>query len=96
MQVIMMPCPEHDNKLLVGGIIMKYYTLEAIIKGKPVKFEKAFSTRDSAIDYMFKYYDKHFMSNLVVNEEISVNGDKHNIEYVCDDFDRFRIKRVTL
>lgn len=75
---------------------MKYYTLEAVVKGEAVKFEKVFSTRNSAIDYMFKYYDKHFMNNYAVNEEISVNGDKHNIEYIIDDYDRFRINRVTL
>ncbi len=75
---------------------MKFYTLEAVVKGETVKFTKAFNTRNSAIDYMFKYYSKHYMHDLVVNEEFAIEGDNHNIEYICDNNDRFRINRVTL
>lgn len=75
---------------------MKYYTLEAIIEGKDIKFNKVFKTRLSAIEYMFKYYDKHYMYDLMVNEEFAIEGNKHNVEYVCDDYRRFRVNRVTI
>ena len=76
---------------------MKIYTLEAVLKGETVKFAKAFDSRESAIDYLFHYYTKRYMNNdLVVNEEITLGGDKHNVEYVCDHNDRFRINRVIL
>lgn len=75
---------------------MKFYTLNAVIKGKPKKFEKLFNSRDEAIDYMFKYYDDHFIYGLEVQEEVSIDDDKHNVEYICDDYDRFRINRVVL
>ena len=75
---------------------MKFYTLEAVVKGDNVRFEKLFNTRNEAIDYMFKYYDKHYIYGLEVNEEIPIDGDKHNVEYICDHNDRFRINRVTL
>lgn len=76
---------------------MKYYTLEAVVRGKQIKFDKIFSSRKSAIDYMFTYYDKHHMYNLMVNDEIAVNGNKHDIEYVCDNESyRFRVNRKTI
>jgi len=75
---------------------MKFYTLNAVVKGENVKIDKIFNTRNDAIDYMFKYYTKHYMYNLEVNEEVSVDGDKHNVEYICDHNDRFRINRVVL
>ena len=75
---------------------MKFYTLNAVIKGEPKKFEKLFNSRSEAIDYMFKYYDDHFIYGLEVNEEVSIDGDKHNVEYICDHNDRFRINRVVL
>lgn len=75
---------------------MKFYALEAVVKGKNVNFTKTFDSRNDAINYMFKYYNKHYMYNLEVNEEVSIDGDKHNVEYICDHNDRFRINRVVL
>ena len=75
---------------------MKFYTLEAVVKGKNVKFEKVFASRDSAIDYMFNFYKKNYMYDMVVNDEHSINDNKHNVEYICDHADRFTINRVTL
>ena len=75
---------------------MKKYTLEAIVGGNTVKFSKKFDSRDSAINYIFNYYNKRYIYNLCVNEEIEVKGDKHNIEYVCDNYNRFRIARESL
>lgn len=75
---------------------MKFYTLDAVVKGKNVNIGKVFDSRNDAIDYMFKYYNKHFIYGLEVNEEVSIDDDRHNVEYICDHGDRFRINRVTL
>ena len=75
---------------------MKFYTLEAIVNGDNVNFAKTFDSRNDAINYMFKYYNKHFMYNLEVNEEVSIDGNKHNVEYICNHRDRFTINRVAL
>ena len=75
---------------------MKYYTLEAIVRGKEIKFDKVFDSRNSAIDYMFNYYEKNYVYDVEVDEEIEVNGNKHNVEYVCGDGYRFRVNRVQI
>lgn len=72
---------------------MKYYTLEAIVDGKDIKFSKTFESRTSAINYMFDYFYKNFKFNVSVEDEYAINGEKHNIEYVCDYHNRFRINR---
>ncbi len=73
---------------------MKYYTLEAIVQGRPVKLKRSmFTSRDEAINYMFEYYEEHYLYNLQVRDEYSVNDDKHRIEYYCDFHNRFIITR---
>ena len=73
---------------------MKYYMLQAIVNGRDVKLKRSyFTSRDEAIDYMFKYYGDHYMYGLEVSDEHMVNGDKHNIEYICDFHNRFTVTR---
>ena len=73
---------------------MKYYTLRAIVNGTNVRLRRsAFSTRDEAIDYMFKYYDDHSLYSLHVNDEHIVGDNKHSIEYVCNYHNRFTVTR---
>ena len=73
---------------------MKYYTLEAIVQGRPVKLKRSmFASRTEAINYMFDYYEEHYLYNLQVNDEYSVNGNKHSIEYYCNFNNRFIITR---
>ncbi len=73
---------------------MKYYTLEAIVKGRPVKLKRAmFISRSEAINYMFDYYEKHYLYGLEVNDEHIVDGNKHSIEYVCNFHNRFTVTR---
>ena len=72
---------------------MNKYTLEAIVCGKPIKFNRVFKSRDEAINYVFHYFDKHYMVSLRVNEEYSIAGNKHDIAYVYDYYNRFRITR---
>lgn len=73
---------------------MNKYTLEAIVDGQYIKFDRKFKSRDDAINYIFHYYDKHFLVNLRVNEEYSIAGNKHDIAYVYDYYNRFRICRA--
>lgn len=75
---------------------MNYYTLEAVIKGKDVKINKTFRSRLSAIDFAFNYYNKHYVYGVEVNDEYAIAGNKHDVEYVLNDNNRFRIRRVTL
>ena len=74
---------------------MKYYELNAIVNGENVKLKRSmFSTRDDAINYMFHYFDEHYLYSLNVEDEYKVNNNKHSIEYVCDFHNRFTVTRV--
>lgn len=73
---------------------MKYYTLEAIVQGRPVKLKRSmFASRTDAINYMFDYYEEHYLYNLQVREEYPVDDNKHRIEYYCSFNNRFIITR---
>ena len=86
----------NDVKLIESEVVeMKYYILNAVVNGKDVHLKRAwFSSRQQAIDYMFDYYEKHFMYSLQVSDEYQIDGNKHNIEYVCNNYNRFTINRV--
>ena len=73
---------------------MNKYILEAIVNGEYLKVKRTFNSRDEAIDYIFRYYDDHNMVNLKVNEEYFIAGNKHDIAYVYDYYNRFRIARA--
>lgn len=73
---------------------MKRYTLQAVIDGEIKGFKRKFASRDEAIEYMFNYYSDHYYQNIQVDEEYCVNDNKHDIEYVCDYYNRFRVTRV--
>ena len=74
---------------------MKYYTLETINNGNTVKINKKFNTREQAINYAFAYFERRYLNDgLQVNDEYSIENNKHNVEYVLDYFNRFRINRV--
>lgn len=74
---------------------MKYYELNAIVNGEQVKLKKSlFSSRTEAIDYMFHYFDEHYLYSLSVEDEYAINHNKHSIEYVCDFHNRFRVTRL--
>ena len=72
---------------------MKYYTLQAIINGERKDFSKQFASRQSAIDYMFNYLESAYIFEKQVEEEYAINGNKHNVEYVCDYNTRFIVNR---
>lgn len=72
---------------------MKYYKLYGVINNQPVEVRKHFATRDDAIKRMFKLYSKNFINNIEIND---INEkSKHNIEYICDPYNRFFVNRVT-
>lgn len=73
---------------------MKKYRLEAIVDGHFIKFDREFDSRNSAINYIYKYYDNHYLPELVINDEYVINNDSHDIEYEDDYDNRFRITRV--
>ncbi len=74
---------------------MKYYTLETIYNGNTEKITKKFSSRNQAINYAFGYFEKKtYNTDLQVEDEFVINNNKHNVEYVLDYYDRFRINRV--
>lgn len=73
---------------------MKYYTLSAVVNGSNVHLKRsAFASRDEAINYMFKYYEDHYLYSLQVRDEHIVGDNKHSIEYVCNFHNRFTITR---
>ena len=73
---------------------MKKYTLEAIVEGKRIKFHRLFKSRAEAMNYIFHYYDRHSLVELRVNEEYFVDDNEHDIAYVYDYDNRFRIARA--
>ena len=73
---------------------MKYYTLEAIVKGRPVKLRRSmFASRTEAVDYMFNYFEEHYLYSLQVRDEYPIEDNKHKIEYYCDFNNRFIVTR---
>ena len=73
---------------------MKKYLLTAIVDGRTVISNREFQSRSQAIDYIFNYYSRNNNENLRVEDEYSIDGNKHNIEYVCDYDNRFKIVRT--
>ena len=73
---------------------MRYYLLTAVVNGHDAKLKRRmFATRSEAIDYMFDYYDKNNLYSLQVRDEYCIDGNKHNIEYVCNYHNRFTVTR---
>ena len=73
---------------------MKYYTLEAIVQGRPVKLKRSmFASRSDAVNYMFDYYEEHYLYNMQVRDEYPIDDNKHRIEYHCNFNNRFIITR---
>ena len=75
---------------------MKYYSLNAVVNNEYVEFNKNFETRQEAIDYMFDYLNDHYIYDSEVEEEYSLSGNKHNIEYVLNNNNRFAVERHSL
>lgn len=72
----------------------KHYVLEAVIEGRRINFNKEFDSRNDAMSYVFKYFASHGHEFMTINDEYYINNNKHNIEYVSDYENRFRIARA--
>lgn len=75
---------------------MKLYILRGTIAGEPVTIKKMFKTREEAVDYMFLYSAKHYVFNLEVEDIVNVHDDKHDLDYICNNSNRFNVRRVVL
>ena len=74
--------------------MMKKYTLEAIVEGRLIRFSHEFASRADALNYIFDYYDEYHLGELRINDEYFIGGNKHDIAYVYDYENRFRIARA--
>ena len=74
--------------------MMNKYTLEAIVEGELIKFNHTFESRNAAMDFIFNYYQKHHLVDLKINDEYFIDNNKHDIAYVYDYDNRFRIARA--
>ena len=74
--------------------MMNKYTLEAVVEGRLIQFRHKFNTRTAAIDYIFNYYSRHGLVDLRINDEYFIDNNKHDIAYVYDYENRFRIARA--
>ena len=74
---------------------MNYYKLSGVVNDKEINVNKNFRTRNEAMDYMFNYLNKQFVYNTDIEEEYSVEN-KHDIEYVLGNNNRFRIVRASI
>ena len=59
-----------------------YYDLSLIVKGRPISVSKKFSTRNRAVDAALKIIENSEW-NAQVEDNIE-RGNKHNLEYVCN------------
>lgn len=67
---------------------MKYYSLNYSTGHQSVASKKKFKSRNDAIDYAFNQFTK----STELDYEHSL-GDKHIIEYVCNNHTRFIVSR---
>ena len=73
---------------------MKVYKIkDAYIKNQHVDIEKTFASRAEAINYMFDYYNDHFIYNVELEDEY-MQGNKHNIHYVISQDNSFNVVRL--
>jgi len=76
---------------------MKYYTLETINNGQAATINKKFTSRNQAINYAFAIFERKYLNEYIeIEDEFRIGDDKHNVEYVLDYNNRFRINRVQL
>lgn len=74
---------------------MKYYTLETIHNGSAELINKKFTSRTQAIDYAFYLFEKAYCNDsLQLEEEFNISDNKHNVEYVLNYHNRFRVNRI--
>ena len=75
---------------------MKYYLLTSTINNKAVVCSRKFKTRNAAVNYMMSRLSPYAWLGPQLEIERPIHGDKHNLEYICDDNSRFVVTRVVV
>lgn len=74
---------------------MKYYLLQSITTKNGRAVCRRFKSRNDAINYMMDKLSLPFSwFGPQIEEERPIFGDKHSIEYICDDYSRFIVTRI--
>ena len=69
-----------------------YNIKDAYIRNEHVDIKKVFASRDEAINYMFDYYNNHYIYNVELLEEYPQTN-KHDIHYVINQYSSFNVTR---
>ena len=73
---------------------MRVYKIEdAYVRNELVHIDKTFNSRVEAINYMFDYYNNHYIYNVELEEEYA-QGNKHNIHYVISQDNSFNVNSM--
>ena len=72
-----------------------YKIKDAYIRNEHVDIKKLFASRNEAINYMFDYYNNHYVFNVELEDEYPQEN-KHDIHYVLDQYSSFNVTRVQL
>ena len=69
-----------------------YNIKDAYIRNEHVDIKKVFASRDEAINYMFDYYNNHYIYNVELEDEYP-QSNKHDIHYVINQYSSFNVTR---
>ena len=69
-----------------------YKIKDAYIRNEHVDIKKVFASRVEAINYMFDYYNNHYIYNVELEEEYP-QLNNHDIHYVIDQYSSFNVTR---
>ena len=72
--------------------MINHYSLIMVVRGHGVRSKKIFKSRDAAINYAFKYFKNNYVYDSQVMDCYELHN-KHEIEYVLSDHNRFIIGR---
>jgi len=70
-----------------------YMIKDAYIRNERVDINKTFASRVEAINYMFDYYNNHYIYNVELEDEYA-QGNKHNIHYVISQDTSFNVNSI--
>ena len=70
-----------------------YMIKDAYIRNEHVDINKTFASRAEAINYMFDYYNNHYIYNVELEDEYA-QGNKHNIHYVISQDTSFNVNSI--
>ena len=69
-----------------------YKIKDAYVRNEHVDIKKVFASRNQAINYMFDYYNHHYIYNVELEEEYPQRN-KHDIHYVINQYSSFNVTR---